>query len=93
MNENKTVEWEPIGLERFGHLEDKIFRAVEAFKSVRNENESLRAENQKLKAELQAFQQNKAAVQANMIQLQKEREELRERVERALSLLASIEAQ
>ena len=30
MNETKTVEWEPIGLERFAHLEDKIFRAVEA---------------------------------------------------------------
>ena len=86
------VEWEPIGLERFAHLEDKIFRAVEAFKSVRKENESLRAENQKLKAELQAFQEGEAAVQANMAQLQKEREELRGRVERALGLLATIEA-
>jgi FtsZ-binding cell division protein ZapB len=91
MTETK-IEWEHIGLERFAHLEDKIFRAVEAFKSVRKENESLRAESQKLKAELQAYQENEAAVQANLVQLQKEREELRERVERALGLLATIEA-
>ena len=86
------VEREPNGLERFAHLEDKIFRAVEAFKSIRKENESLRDENQKLKAELHAFQENEAAVQGNMAQLKKEREELRGRVERALGLLSTIEA-
>ena len=36
---DKTTEWEPTGLERFGHLEDKIFRVVEAFKAIRKENE------------------------------------------------------
>jgi hypothetical protein len=28
-------EWEPTGLERFNHLEDKLYRVVEAFKAIR----------------------------------------------------------
>ena len=90
MNETKP-QWEPTGLERFGHLEDKIFRVVEAFKAIKKENEALRADNQKLKAELEGLQQNEASVQENLAHLQEEREALRERVEKALSLLATVE--
>src|SRR5262245_50954901 len=84
-------EWEPTGLERFAHLEDKIYRVVEAFKTVRKESEALRAENQKLKSELDGLRQDELARNESVVQLQKEREELRERVERALGLLASLE--
>ncbi|MDR1728827.1 MAG: cell division protein ZapB [Acidobacteriota bacterium] len=44
------LQWVPAGLERFGHLEDKIFRAVEEFKALRKETASLRAENAALKS-------------------------------------------
>ena len=88
---NLKTEWQPTGLERFGHLEDKIFRVVEAFKAIKKENEVLRADNQKLKAELEGLQQNEASVQENLAHLQEEREALRERVEKALSLLATVE--
>jgi len=84
-------EWEPTGLERFAHLEDKIYRVVEAFKTVRKESESLRAENEKLKSELESMREGELARNESVAQLQKEREELRERVERALALLASLE--
>jgi uncharacterized coiled-coil DUF342 family protein len=84
-------QWEPTGLERFGHLEDKLFRVVEAFKAIRKENETLRAENQKLKVELQTLQEKESAFSDNLIHLQEEREELRERVEKALNLLATLE--
>ena len=90
MTENKT-QLELTGLERFSHLEDKIFRVVEAFKAVRKENETLQAENQKIKAEIEALRRNEAGVNQNLVQLQKEREALRERVEKALSLLATLE--
>ena len=83
--------WEPTGLERFGHLEDKLFRVVEAFKAIRKENDSLKAENLKARSELQALQEQEAAASESMAQLQKEREELRERVEKALNLLATLE--
>ncbi|HYK87235.1 MAG TPA: cell division protein ZapB [Acidobacteriota bacterium] len=90
MTETKP-EWEPTGLERFGHLEDKIYRVVEAFKTVRKENETLRAENQKLKGDMQILQEREGAFNDNLGHLQKEREELRERVEKALNLLATLE--
>ncbi len=88
---NTETEWTPTGLERFGHLEDKIFRVVEAFKSVRKENEVLRAENEQLKAEVQALQEGDSTAKENLAQLQKEREELRDRVEKALDMLATLE--
>jgi len=90
MNENK-LQWEPTGLERFSHLEDKLLRVVEGFKAVRKENETLRAENDKLKLEIEALRQNESSRNTNLTHLQQEREELRERVEKALNLLATLE--
>jgi FtsZ-binding cell division protein ZapB len=90
MNEPKS-EWELTGLERFNHLEDKLYRVVEAFKAIRKENDSFRTENQKLKSELQAAQELHAETNSSLAELQKEREELRERVEKALGLLATLE--
>ena len=90
MNET-TLQSKPSGLERFSHLEAKIFRLVEEFKTVRRENETLRAENQKLKQEIGEIQGVESKAQNDLAQFQKEREELKERVEKALSLLASLE--
>jgi FtsZ-binding cell division protein ZapB len=88
---DKSTQMELLGMERFSHLEDKIFRVVEAFKTIRKENETLLAENQKLKGEIEAFNKNEAEYSQNLTQLQREREALRERVEKALSLLATLE--
>ncbi len=90
MTESMT-ELELTGLERFSHLEDKIFRVVEAFKAIQKENESLQAESQKLKAEIEGLRRNEANYNHNLAQIQKEREALRERVEKALTLLATLE--
>jgi cell division septum initiation protein DivIVA len=91
MNETKS-QWESTGLERFGHLEDKLFRMVEEFKAVRKDNEILRAENTELKEQIGALRDHESSAQDDLVQFQKEREELRERVEKALSLLATLEA-
>jgi FtsZ-binding cell division protein ZapB len=90
MNEAKP-QWEPTGLERFSHLEDKIHRVVEAFKTIRKENEGIKADNQKLKEEIQALSNTSATQQEALVSLQKEREALRERVEKALGLLGTLE--
>jgi len=90
MTENMT-QLELTGLERFSHLEDKIFRVVEAFKTIKKENETLQAESQKLKGEIEVLRRNEASYNHNLTQIQKEREALRERVEKALSLLATLE--
>lgn len=90
MAETKT-DWMPAGLERFSHLEDKIFRVVEAFKAARKENEILQAENLKLRQEIETLQNGDVTARENLAQLHKEREELRERVEKALGMLATLE--
>ena len=91
MNETKA-QLELTGLERFGHLEDKIFRMVEEFKAIRRDNENLRNENARLKEQLGEIQNNESLVQDNLARYEKEREELRERVERALDLLSTLDA-
>jgi chromosome segregation ATPase len=90
MNETKP-QWEPSGLERFGQLEDKLFHIVEEFKAVRKDNETLRAENAQLKQQIGALRDHESTARDDLAQFQKEREELRERVEKALSLLATLE--
>lgn len=90
MTEFKT-ELELTGLERFSHLEDKIFRVVEAMKALRKENEGLRSENQKLRSEVERFRRDYEVHETSMVHLQKEREQLRERVERALNLLSTLD--
>ncbi len=87
----KDSAWEPMGLERFGHLEDKLYRFVETFKAVRKEIASLREENQRLKEEVEGFRASDSARQESVTQLQQERQELRERVEKALEMLAALE--
>ncbi len=84
-------QWEPTGLERFSHLEDRLYRVVEAFKATRKENEALKAENLKLKGEMQSMQEKENSFNESLTHLQRERQELRERVEKALDLLASLE--
>jgi uncharacterized coiled-coil DUF342 family protein len=91
MNESK-LQKEPTGLERFGQLEDKISRIVEEYRTVRKDNDALRSENQKLKEEIGTLHGQTSAARDNLQQFQKEREELRERVEKALTLIASLEA-
>ncbi|NWG13225.1 MAG: cell division protein ZapB [Acidobacteria bacterium] len=85
------AQLELTGLERFSHLEDKIYRVVEAFKAIQKENETLRAENGSLRAELDAIKAKEDSASDTLASLQKEREELRERVEKALNLLATLE--
>jgi chromosome segregation ATPase len=91
MNENK-LQWEPAGLERFSHLEDKIFRIVEEFKAIRKDNENLKAEAAKLKEQILAINENESSARNELALLQKERDELRDRVEKVLTLLATLES-
>lgn len=91
MSESKP-QWEPSGLERFSHLEDKIFRTVEEFKAVCKDNETLKAENARLKEQLEELRKNESEARDSLVQFQKEREELRDRVEKTLTLLATLEA-
>ncbi len=88
---NTKTQAELTGLERFSHLEDKIYRVVEAFKAIQKENETLKSENSSLRAEVNAIKAKEDTASDTLASLQKEREQLRERVEKALNLLATLE--
>ena len=92
MNETKAQS-ELTGLERFGSLEDKIFRLVEEFKAVRKDNDLLKAENMQLKEQLGALQNMESTAKDSLARYQQEREELRNRVEKALTLLSDLDVQ
>jgi len=92
MSETKTQS-EFTGVKRFGDLEDRIFRLVEEFKAVRKDNDLLRAENMQLKEQLGSMQNTESTAKDNVARYEKEREELRERVEKALALLSTVDAQ
>ena len=91
MNET-LLKTEPSGFERFSHLEDKIFRLVDEFKALRKENEGLRSENQNLKEEIGELHGRENRAEKDLVQFQAEREQLKERVEKALRLIATLEA-
>ncbi len=85
------LEFELMGLERFAHLEDRIYRVAEAFKAVQKENHSLRGDKDKLKAQLESLQRQESSFHESLSRLEQERKDLRDRVERVLRLLASLE--
>jgi len=128
MNDTK-MQWSPVGLERFSHLEDKILQTVEQIKSIRGETdalrgdnsrlneklneytrendylrgeigrltqssgefEKLRGENDSLRQQVETMRQTETETLDLLAQFEKEREELRDRVEKTLTLLASLD--
>ena len=128
--DDTKLQWSPAGFERFSHLEEKIFQAVEEIKAIREKIETLRGENsrlneqlnekiaeneafrgeidrltqiageyEKLRCENDGLQKQIATMRQTenetldlLAQFEKEREELRDRVEKTLTLLASLDA-
>ena len=126
MDDNK-LQWSPTGIERFSHLEDKIFQAVEEIKAIRKETQDLRAENSRLneqikenealrgeidrltqiageyekmrcendslRQQVETMRQSETETLEMLAQFEKEREEMRDRVEKTLALLSSLDNQ
>jgi phage shock protein A len=79
------------GLEKFSHLEDKLYRAVELCKALKQEKENL-------ERELERAGQNNAELNARKEQLEKQverlledRETMRLKVEAMLDAIAMLE--
>ena len=78
-------------LERFSHLEDRIYRVMEMFKALKKETNYLRRENIALKEELFKLKQDVESNSQRMDRLQTEREEIKSRVKRVLNALSVLE--
>ena len=79
------------GLEKFSHLEDKIYRAIERFKREREEKEGLEAEVVGLRRELSRLSDDKERIESQIQRLTRERDEIKLKVESMLEAIAVLD--
>ena len=79
------------GLEKFAHLEDKIYRAVEFCKVLQQEKDRLERENYGLRGEVGKLVSDKDRAESNVAKLLTERDKLRMKVEAMLDTIAVLE--
>jgi chromosome segregation ATPase len=76
------------GLEKFSHLEDKIYRTIELTKTLRQEKESLERELMTMRRELGPLLEEKDRLETQIERLLAERDTIRLKVEAMLDALA-----
>jgi FtsZ-binding cell division protein ZapB len=74
----------PDSLEQFRKLEEKLLRAAEAFKQSRADNRELQEEIDRLRAEIKDRAKRWDAQEKDLAGLRREREEVRERIEKLI---------
>lgn len=79
------------GLDKFAHLEDKIYRTVEFCKVLQHDRDRLETENFSLRANAQQMLSEKERAEANVQKLLAERDKLRMKVEAMLDTIAVLE--
>ncbi len=79
------------GLEKFSHLEDKIYRTIELTKTLRQEKESLEREVSVVRRELGGLLDEKERLESNVERLLAERDMIRAKVEAMLDAIAAID--
>ncbi len=79
------------GLEKFSHLEDKIYRTIELTKTLRQEKESLEREVGTTRRELGTLLEEKDRLETQVERLLAERDTVRMKVEAMLDALAVLD--
>ena len=79
------------GLEKFSHLEDKIYRTIELTKSLRQENESLQKENAMMRRDMGSVLNEKERLETQVEKLLAERDLIRMKVEAMLDAVAVLD--
>ena len=79
------------GLDKFAHLEDKIYRAVEHCKMLQQEKERLERENAGMRSDAGKLVSDKDRAESNVAKLLSERDKLRMKVEAMLDTIAVLE--
>jgi FtsZ-binding cell division protein ZapB len=75
---------------QFERLEEKMMKAIELFKKTQAEKKALEHENEKLKADAKEHAQGQHALDRELIALRKEREDVRERLEKLLERIDAL---
>lgn len=79
------------GLEKFSHLEDKIYRTIELTKALRQEKEALEREVSSVRRELGALLDEKDRLETQVERLLSERDTIRLKVEAMLDAIAVLD--
>jgi phage shock protein A len=79
------------GLEKFSHLEDKIYRTIELTKTLREEKEKLERELATVRRNSGGLAHEKERLQAEVERLLAERELIRSKVEAMLEAVAAAD--
>ena len=79
------------GLEKFSHLEDKIYRMVEQFKRERQERESLEREVLSLRREMNQLVDEKERFEVQIERLLNERDTIKLKVEAMLDAISVVD--
>ncbi len=79
------------GLEKFSHLEDKIYRTIELTKTLRQEKETLEREITSMRRELGGLLDEKERLETQVERLLAERDTIRMKVEAMLDAIAVLD--
>jgi chromosome segregation ATPase len=79
------------GLEKFSHLEDKIYRTIELTKSLRQEKEALEQEMATIRRDIGSLLNEKERLESQVERLLAERDTIRMRVEAMLDAIAVLD--
>ncbi|MCU1265830.1 MAG: hypothetical protein JWM21_2148 [Acidobacteria bacterium] len=79
------------GLEKFSHLEDKIYRTIELTKSLRQENEGLQKELSLMRRDIGNVLNEKERLETQVEKLLAERDMIRMKVEAMLDAVAAVD--
>jgi uncharacterized coiled-coil DUF342 family protein len=79
------------GLEKFSHLEDKIYRTIELTKSLRQEKENLEKELSQMRRGRGSLPDERERLEKQVEQLLAERDMIRIKVEAMLDAVAALD--
>ncbi len=79
------------GLEKFSHLEDKIYRTIEQTKTLRQERDALETELAATRREMNHLRDEAERLEAQVERLLAERDTIRMKVEAMLDAIAVLD--
>jgi chromosome segregation ATPase len=79
------------GLEKFSHLEDKIYRTIELTKTLRQEKDVLEQELSTIRRDIGSLLNEKERLESQVERLLAERDTIRMRVEAMLDAIAVLD--
>jgi predicted nuclease with TOPRIM domain len=79
------------GLEKFSHLEDKIYRTIEVAKNLREEKDRLEREISSIRHQVGSLLEEKSRLEEQVERLLSERDTIRLKVEAMLDAIAVVD--